>query len=77
MEKVLYYSGIQRQELPCHEKTYILLSERSQLGNTTKYSVIPTVWHSGIGKNYGGQYKDEWLSGVKGVGRMNRQSTGF
>ena len=49
-----YYSGLKRNKLSSHEKTwrnfkYLLLSKRRQSEKAT-YCMIPTIQHSGKGK---------------------------
>lgn len=43
------YLALKRNEILSHEKTCILLSERSQ-SERVIYCLIPTIWHFGKGK---------------------------
>lgn len=63
-----YYSAIKGNELLSHEKAWrkfnYMLSKRSQSEITTKYSIIPTIWHSGKGKT---MEDSKMISGCQGL----------
>ena len=74
-----HYSALKVSELLNHEKIWkkhkgILLSERSQSEKATDY-MIPTIWHSGKGKNYEDSKK---INSGQGLERGNEEpNTGF
>ena len=72
----IQYSVIKRNDLSNHEKTcrnvkFIVLSERKQSENVTRY-MIPTIEHSGKSKN--SKKISSWQGFLEGE-RMNGQST--